>query len=139
MNWENAKLLLVDRKLIKLPEWIGFWYCDRNGDLKAFTAAGKIEEPYIGKYKDRLDWEETDGYRSIGGALMAILGEDTISKNVIRMGEVIVNTLSLGHDHEGKEIITCTMPNGDVIPWNPTGDDLTKKDYLVFNDRILNR
>ena len=135
MDWENAKKLLVDKKLIKVPEWTGFWYCTNEGDLKAFLAEGKIAMPFIGKYKDRLDWEETDGLRDIGGLVKALKSEGSIVNYAVR------------NKTEGKiKYSDCPYPaiiiednSGKISVWNPSNEEILAEDYLVWNDEMLQR
>ena len=49
--------------MVKLPEWGGFWFLDpATGKVMVETFDGKLlDTPWYDKYKDRNDWQTTDG------------------------------------------------------------------------------
>jgi hypothetical protein len=72
MNFEQAIEALTQGEKVKLPEWEGYWFKEEN-EIKVFTRKGEIlESPYLNDYKNRTDWEITDGSRSFGGAITAL-------------------------------------------------------------------
>lgn len=132
--------MLVEGKLVKLPEWIGFWYLNKVGELKAFTAEGRIEEPYIGKYKDRLDWEETNGLRSYGGMMIGLLAPSTLIKKVTIVGNELCGTFELWESIPEDLTVKRICPdNRELTNWHPTGDELMSNNYLVWSNHILDR
>lgn len=71
MNFEQAKEAMINGHKVKLPEWTGYWFGDganigvlaKNGDV--------LDTPHINKYKDRDDWEITDGAMGFDFAFLA--------------------------------------------------------------------
>jgi len=82
MNYTEAKHALAEGKKVKLPEWAGYWFIPKEGDaIKVFTATGDvIDTPYLDDYKNRTDWEVTDGSRDFGGAIKALKAGKLVSR-----------------------------------------------------------
>lgn len=78
MNYTEAISSLNRGKKVKLPEWHGYWFKEVMGgayieSIKVFTASGDVlDTPYLEDYKNRTDWEITDGSRDFGGAIKAM-------------------------------------------------------------------
>ena len=52
---------LESPQMVKLPEWGGYWFND-GGTIKVMTKDGEITDtPWYDQYKDRNDWQTTDG------------------------------------------------------------------------------
>jgi hypothetical protein len=72
MNYSEAIKEGHNGAKIKLPEWNGYWFWD-GAEMKVMTREGDvIGNPYTNDYKNRTDWEITDGSRDFGGALIAL-------------------------------------------------------------------
>lgn len=72
MDFSSAIVALESGEKVKLPEWQGYWF--KQDDLiKVMDRHGDIHHtPYLDDYKNRTDWEITNGMRDFGGALTAI-------------------------------------------------------------------
>lgn len=136
MTWNEAKDSLKVGKLIKLPEWTGFWYLTKEGNLNVFTAEGTISnEPHVGKYMDRIDWEETEGYRDIGGMIKALKSPGSIVKSAVREG--IEGKLKF--EKCPYPAIVISFVHEDMEVWVPTNEDLLAEDYVVWDTELLNQ
>ena len=63
---------LESPQMVKLPEWGGYWFND-GGTIKVMTKDGEITDtPWYDQYKDRNDWQTTDGLRDFAGILPAL-------------------------------------------------------------------
>jgi hypothetical protein len=72
MNFEQAQEALAQGKKVKLSDWSGYWFSD-NSQVKVFTKSGDIlDTPYVDRYKDRDDFEVTDGQLGFDFALLAL-------------------------------------------------------------------
>lgn len=72
MNFEEVLKKLDEGKKVKLPEWQGHWF-KKDGNILVESRTGEIlNTPFMEDYKNRTDWEETNGLRDFGGALTAL-------------------------------------------------------------------
>jgi len=69
----NQALEALEKGLkVKLPEWIGYWF-KKDGKILVHSRTGDtLETPFLDDYKNRTDWEVTDGSRDFGGAIVAL-------------------------------------------------------------------
>ena len=57
MNFSQAILAILDGYAVRLPEWTGYWFLDKDGKMKALTRNGEIVNTlWTEKYKDRTDF-----------------------------------------------------------------------------------
>lgn len=81
LTFDEAMVLLDEGKLVKLPEWVGHWF-KKDGEIKVFTREGNVlDTPYLSDYTNRTDWEQTDGLRDFGGALIAVKAGKLIARS----------------------------------------------------------
>lgn len=72
MDFQEAKQELEKGNKVKLPEWIGYWF-KKDGKILVHSRTGDtLDTPFLDDYKNRTDWELTDGSRDFGGALIAL-------------------------------------------------------------------
>lgn len=82
--------MILDRK-IKLPEWKGFWFIPEHSEyesefaeqaVRVFTKEGEVlSPPWIEKYKDREDFELTDGKFNFGIAIAALKNGHRVARS----------------------------------------------------------
>lgn len=77
LTFDEALAALRAGQMVKLPEWVGYWFnaapIGEDMVIKVFDRHGDIlDTPYLEDYKNRTDWENTDGRRDFGGALLAL-------------------------------------------------------------------
>lgn len=82
LDYDGAMAALYDGYMIKLPEWIGYWFLGPDNKILVFTADCKIlDTPYLDDYRGRRDWETTNGTRDLGGAIRAMDAGCLVSRN----------------------------------------------------------
>lgn len=73
MSVSKALEAMRSGQKVKLPEWVGYWFTDEQGNIKAFTRTGDIvdadPEKYVG---NRRDFQITDGRLGFDFAILAI-------------------------------------------------------------------
>lgn len=86
LTYEKALQALEFGLFMKLPEWYGYWFKGKDGNIQVMDRNGDVLDtphlPYLDDYKNRTDWQETDGTRDYGGALALLRG----GKKVARKG-----------------------------------------------------
>lgn len=98
MNFARAQGAMAAGRKVKLSDWTGYWFSD-NGQIKVFTRNGDIlDTPNIERYKDRDDWEVTEGAMGFDFAILALKS----GKRVARAG------------WNGKKMFVFMRP-GDVL------------------------
>lgn len=133
LSWFEAESYANEGKFIKLPEWTGFWFL-KDGEFFAFTAEGQVAASHE-HFKDRDDWEVTEGMRDIGGAIKALKSEGSIVKSFKRKAEP---NYRITMEKEGKrKILVCTFKNIAPTDWCPMGNDLLAEDYVVVTPELL--
>ncbi len=81
MNYAQACDALLQGKKVKLSDWIGYWFNDQ-GRFKVFTRTGDIlDTPNIDRYKDRDDWEVTDGAMGFDFAILALKNGKMVARS----------------------------------------------------------
>jgi uncharacterized protein DUF2829 len=107
MYFDQAQEAMSQGKKVKLSDWTGYWFSD-NGQIKVFTRNGDVlDTPNIDRYKDRDDWEETDGKMGFDFALLALNN----GKKVQREG------------WDGKGQFVVMMPPLYLPPYNTQGTE----------------
>lgn len=86
MIYNEAIAALYLGKKVKLPEWVGYWFKpdESAGEegIKVMTASGDVlDTPYLDDYKNRTDWEITDGSRDFGGAIKALKAGKLVARS----------------------------------------------------------
>jgi len=98
MDFLSALDALREGKKVKLPEWTGHWFMEGD-QIKVLTGnCTVLDTPYLEDYKNRTDWEVTDGLRDFGGAVKALKA----GKRVARKG------------WNGKNMFLFLLPAGTV-------------------------
>jgi hypothetical protein len=74
LNYDQALQALKNGEKVKLPEWVGYWFRKRNStEIFVHDRFGNIlQTPFLEDYRNRTDWEITDGSRDFGGAILAL-------------------------------------------------------------------
>lgn len=81
MDFNEAKQELEKGNRIKLPEWIGYWF-KKDGKILVHSRTGDtLDTPFLDDYKNRTDWELTDGSRDFGGALIALKAGKLVARS----------------------------------------------------------
>lgn len=107
MNFEWAQEELSKGNKVTLSDWTGYWFND-NGQIKVFTKTGDVlDSPCIDRYKDRDDWEVTDGKMGFDFAMLALKN----GKKLQREG------------WNGKGQFVVVMPPLYLPPYNTQGTD----------------
>lgn len=154
LTFEQAMVELDKGEFIKLPEWIGHWFGDDRENIKVFTMHGEVlETPYLDDYKNRTDWETTDGLRDFAGALKAIFAGKLLrrlnwqSQYIgLQLGSSIVVTevrsgIALHRTKEGNcpESVTI-LPHIDMrtekgeilVGWVPSQEEMAAEDWEII-------
>ena len=72
MNFEQAQQALANGRKVKLSDWTGYWFME-DSKIKVFTKTGDIlDTPNIDRYKDRDDWEVTNGHMGFNFTILAL-------------------------------------------------------------------
>jgi hypothetical protein len=90
MTYAEAMADIYLGKMVKLPEWTGYWFKGPQGNILVMTRKGDVlDTPHLEDYKGRTDWEETDGLRDFGGALIAIRAGKKVKRVYWAMDEFL--------------------------------------------------
>lgn len=86
MDYRSAIEVLNEGKMVKLPEWTGYWF-KQGDDIKALTRTGDIFPAWSGSRHElnvlhRNDWEETDGSLGFDFALLAMKAGKKVTRRV---------------------------------------------------------
>ncbi len=166
MNFTEALQTLDQGKKVKLPEWIGYWFKEDNKIL-VHTRIGEIlDSPYLEDYKNRTDWQITDGLRDFGGALIPLkLGKlvtrekwnsldkflfirpfDQINKEVIpnikSLPSNVKDYISNKNPIYGNfpvnftEYICLCDHNTIINGWIPTQEDILAEDWFIISSEL---
>lgn len=80
LTFDQAMSLLDEGKLVSYLSGLGIGL-KRMVQSKYSAARGYVlDTPYLDDYKNRTDWEQTDGLRDFGGALVAVKAGKMISR-----------------------------------------------------------
>jgi hypothetical protein len=71
MNLTEANEKLDQGLNVRLPEWRGYWFKNKEGLIRALTKDGEIKDALVSAYMDRLDWEIAEGL-DFGWAICAL-------------------------------------------------------------------
>lgn len=127
LTWEEAKAILMAEGRVKLPEWDGHWF-GKGGQIFVETGDGQIlSNPHIAAYADREDWQETDGFRCIGGARKLLLAGHRVSI----VGEPKSTWIEYQKPYVNSEMTSgyffVRTANNKRTPWLPTHEQLIEK------------
>lgn len=149
MNFEEAMSALDGGQKVKLTEWVGYWF-KRDGKILVMDRKGDIlETPYLEDFKNRTDWEITDGKRDFGGALIALKAGKRVARTgwngknmflfLVPGSTFKVNRPPLlGIYEEGTEIkyhahIDMKTASGEVVPWLCSQTDALAEDWEIIS------
>lgn len=145
----NQALEALEKGLkVKLPEWIGYWF-KKYGKILVHSRTGDtLETPFLDDYKNRTDWEITDGNRDFGGAIVALKAGKKVARkgwNGLGMFLYLVpgSTFKVNREPllsiytEGTEInyrphIDLKTADGSVATWSPSGSDALAEDWIII-------
>ena len=143
---------------IKLPEWQGHWFI-KDGKILVETRTGDIlDTPYLDDYKNRTDWQITDGCRDFGGALTCLKA----GRRIARKGwngkglfvfmqipaeideEIVPKMQSLPQSvkdefaRRGGSIrysnqMALVSPNNSINGWAPSVSDALAEDWIILD------
>lgn len=164
MNYLDALRELSDGKKVKLPEWSGYWFLDKDSNpelhiekrIRVLTKDGDIlDTPWCEKYKNREDWAVTDGALGFDWALRALMngkqvfrygwnGQNAITPMFLYLikGSALQTGLGYGFGEYAGEprfvdtICLRTAQNTLVVGWKPTTPDMFSSDWAILGDSI---
>ena len=161
MNLSDAYQQLKIGKKVKLPEWSGYWFISETTSaltpftetIRVFTKDGDVlDTPWIEKYKDRDDWEITEGRLDFGFALRALKS----GKRVCRAGwngkgmylmlfegqKDIAKAFGCGYGEMRGEfsfvdvIAIKSAQNTMVLGWHPSTPDMLSEDWQLVDEHV---
>lgn len=71
MNFQEALKAMRKGQKVRLPEWRGYWFMDKNEKVFAITKDGNIEEAWVSQYMTRDNFEIATGC-DFGWAITAL-------------------------------------------------------------------
>lgn len=140
MNLHDAIGLMITGNKIKLPEWTGYWFIPENvqvdaGDasksVRVLTKDGELlDKPWFDKYKDRTDFEVTEGKMGFDFGIRAL-------KNGMKVARAGWNGKGMwlqlqvpdAHSKMGHPYAYMKGVDGKLFPWNPNALDLFADDW----------
>lgn len=132
MKYDEAERRLLAGRFITLPNVWNFWFLHR-GECKCFCFRnGEITNYSLGEFKNRVDWEVTNGNGNIEQVSAVLLGKNSIIKRVKRVTSkgklVLIN-------RRGK--IFSSINDSLFREWVPTKEDFESKNYIIVDDSVL--
>ena len=147
MNFEEALKKLDEGKKVKLPEWQGHWFQKGNQIFVEARTGDILDTPFMEDYKNRTDWEETNGLRDFGGALTAVKHGKKIARQgwngkgmfafMVNGSKFQVSRAPLNEIYpEGTEVeyrphIDLKAADGTIGVWNPNMMDILAEDWQI--------
>ena len=147
MNFEEALKKLDEGKKVKLPEWQGHWFQKGNQIFVESRTGEILNTPFLEDYKNRTDWEETNGLRDFGGALTAVKAGRKIARQgwngkgmfafMVNGSKFQVSRAPLNEIYpEGTEVeyrphIDLKAADGTIGVWNPNMMDIIAEDWQI--------
>ncbi len=138
-------------KKIKLPEWGGYYFISRNPDnfqlpeeerIWVHTKNGDVQKAgWVDKYRDRDDYEITDGSLGFDFAILALQNRKRVTRKswngkgqwvtIIHAGNAMFNLLTVG-SWPMKDCLGLKNAQGEMQPgWVPSQGDLFAKDWML--------
>lgn len=131
MTYTDALNSLFQGQKVKLPEWTGYWFMDKNNDILVFTATGDVlTTPFIEDYKNRIDWEITDDSLDFGGALKAMKAGKRVRLPYWSADVYIAIQVTTPLSKMTSDYLYVTSRFG-MVPWNPTQIELLSEKWLI--------
>jgi hypothetical protein len=154
MTYTNAcAAMCVDRKKVKLPEWIGYWWIPTvvgmasiEKSIRVLTKNGDIlDTPWVDKYRHRNDWEITDGQLGFEFAILALKNGKRVTcgalgGNWLQLSQLSVGGRAVEKEVWVKELLRCApesfMPDNKInsVVWQLW--PMSSK-WLLYNDYSL--
>lgn len=147
MNFKEAQAEMNQGKKVKLSDWIGYWFKDENENIKAFTRQGETVNATIDRYKDRDDWEVTEGKMGFDFAVLALKAGKKVSRAEwenkgwlylvpgstfqVAEGRPLAAHLPVGETVNYQSHIDKKTKNGTHVPWNANHDDILADDWQI--------
>lgn len=149
MNFQEALAALNEGKKVRLSDWIGYWFKDENQNIKVFTRNGDIlDTPHIDRYKERDDWEETDGKMGFDFAILALKAGKKVTREgwngkgmwlylvpgsqfQVAEGRPLAAHLPVGQSVNYRSHIDMKTAQDDHVPWGATQTDLLADDWQI--------
>lgn len=130
MNFEQAQDALAKGQKVKLSDWSGYWFSN-NGQIMVFTKDGDIlDTPHIDRYKDRDDWEETDGKMGFDFALRALNNGKKLQREGWNgKGQFVYRTV-------GNTVSKDFIPKFASLPASVKEFLLKKDEDIIFNSSL---
>ncbi len=170
MDLDQAIREMVQGHKVKLPEWGGYWYLPedkRNGpmptaimhwydDIHVFTKQGDIlTTAWVDKYKERDDFELTEGKMGFDFAILALKNGKRIAREgwngkgmwlvmfslshiCIKNNGEILKSVDFYSEHcpVGDNICMKTAQNTFELGWRPTSMDMLATDWIVVSPQL---
>lgn len=148
MNFKEALALMNEGKKVRLSDWVGYWYKDENQNIKAFTRKGETVEATIERYKDRDDWEETDGKMGFDFAVLALKNGKKVaregwngknmwlylvpgSQQTVMEGKALAAHMAVGTPINFLPHIDMKTADDSHVPWLCSQTDLLSEDWMI--------
>jgi hypothetical protein len=81
MNYSEAMQALDLGANVKLPEWVGHWFKNTDGQISVFTRTGDIlDSPNHAHYIMREDWAITYGLKGFEFAILALKANKKVAR-----------------------------------------------------------
>jgi hypothetical protein len=81
MNYSQAILSIKDGHAVRLPEWTGYWFLDKDGKMKAFTRNGEVVESlWTEKYQHRTDFQVCSTLLGFDWAINALKNNKLVTR-----------------------------------------------------------
>lgn len=161
---EIPRLEFEGPQKIKLPEWLGFWFLDpATGKVMVETFDGQLlDTPWYDQYRDRNDWQITDGLRTWpqiqpaidAGASICRIGWNgkgmfAFQRPANELPKEVIEKLNPMSEPVRKVLLGLNRPvlftqyyclftaQGSVANgWMPNGLDLHADDWMVLHHRV---
>jgi len=129
MNFIEANEKLAEGLNVRIPEWRGYWFKNKEGLIRALTKDGDIKDAWASSYMDRLDWEIAEGL-DIGWAYCAIKS----GKYVCRKYWERDLRIYLSKNYLPVLTTTCIKISNDYHNslWMPQQNDILAEDWQLF-------
>lgn len=162
MNLQDALISMASGTKVKLPEWIGYWFIPTEALAKSqpgthpsqlvhvFTKTGDVlNTPWLDKYKDRDDFEVTDGKMGFEFAILSLKSGKKVARKGwngkgmwlymvpgstfnVAEGRPLAAHLPVGEEVKYNAHIDMKAADGSHFAWNPNALDLLADDWEVF-------
>lgn len=81
LTFNQAIMDILKGDAVRLPEWTGYWFLDKDGKIKAFTRNGEIlESLWTEKYQNRDDFQVCSKLLGFDWAINAIKNNKLVTR-----------------------------------------------------------